>query len=67
MSLKKALNIGPSGLEVAYECCDFPALQALAGAIGAQKMSVLGSEILKQFNLIFDIARNDLYIAPRHT
>lgn len=38
-----------------------------AGAIGKQKMSVIGSEILKQFNLIFDIARNDLYISPRHT
>ena len=37
-----------------------------AGGIGAQKMSVLGSEILKQFNLIFDIANNALYIAPRH-
>ena len=36
-----------------------------AGAIGAQKMSVLGGEVLKQFNLIFDIANNDLYIAPR--
>jgi hypothetical protein len=38
-----------------------------AGAIGAQKMSLIGSEILKQFNLIFDIANNDLYIAPRQT
>ncbi|MGA9769023.1 MAG: aspartyl protease family protein [Blastocatellia bacterium] len=37
-----------------------------AGAIGAQKMSIIGSEILKQFNIIFDIANNDLYIAPRH-
>ena len=36
-----------------------------AGAIGAQKMSIIGSEILKQFNLIFDIANNDLYIALR--
>ena len=38
-----------------------------AGAIGTQKMSVIGSEILVQFNIIFDIAHNDLYIAPRHT
>ena len=37
-----------------------------AGAIGAQKMSVLGGEVLKQFNLIFDIANHDLYIALRH-
>jgi len=36
-----------------------------AGAIGAQKMSVMGSEILKRFNIIFDIANNDLYIALR--
>jgi hypothetical protein len=36
-----------------------------AGAIGAQKMSVIGGEILKQFNIIFDIANNDLYIKPR--
>jgi len=28
-------------------------------------MSVLGGEVLKQFNLIFDIADNHLYIAPR--
>jgi hypothetical protein len=38
-----------------------------AGTIGAQKMSVIGGEILKQFNIIFDIANNDLYITPRHT
>ena len=37
-----------------------------AGNIGAQKMSVIGGEILKQFNLIFDIANHDLYIALRH-
>lgn len=36
-----------------------------AGTIGAQKMSIIGSEILKQFNLIFDIANNDLYIEQR--
>lgn len=36
-----------------------------AGAIGAQKMSVIGSEILKQFNIIFDIANKDLYLEPR--
>lgn len=35
-----------------------------AGGLGAQKMSVLGGEVLKQFNLIFDLAHNDLYIAP---
>lgn len=28
-------------------------------------MSVLGGEVLKQLNLIFDIADNHLYIAPR--
>lgn len=38
-----------------------------AGATGTQKMSVIGTEILRQFNLIFDIAKNDLYIVPRHT
>lgn len=36
-----------------------------AGAIGAQKMSIIGGEILKQFNLIFDIANNDLYLEQR--
>lgn len=36
-----------------------------AGNIGRQKMSIMGGEILKQFNLIFDIANNDLYIALR--
>ena len=38
-----------------------------AGTIGTQKMSVIGSEILMQFNIIFDIAHNDLYITLRHT
>lgn len=38
-----------------------------AGDIGAQKMSVLGCEVLTQFNLIFDPVHNDLYITPRHT
>jgi hypothetical protein len=36
-----------------------------AGAIGAQKMSVIGCEILRRFNLLFDIANNDLYVKPR--
>ncbi len=36
-----------------------------SGGLGAQKMSVIGSEVLKQFNLIFDIANHDFYIAPR--
>lgn len=38
-----------------------------AGALGRQKLSVLGGDVLKQFNLIFDVAKNDLYIAPRHS
>ncbi len=37
-----------------------------SGGLGAQKMSVIGSEVLTQFNLIFDIANHDLYIVPRH-
>ncbi len=37
-----------------------------AGALGTQKMSVIGSEIFLQFNIIFDLAHNDLYITPRH-
>ncbi len=37
-----------------------------AGAIGKQRMSIIGCEILKQFNLIFDIANQDLYIEQRH-
>jgi hypothetical protein len=36
-----------------------------AGNIGRQKKSVLGGEILKQFNIIFDLANNDLYLALR--
>ena len=35
-----------------------------AGGLGTQKMSILGSEVLKQFNLIFDIASQNLYIKP---
>lgn len=33
-----------------------------SGGVGAQKMSVLGGDILKRFNLIFDLANNDLYL-----
>ncbi|HMV86878.1 MAG TPA: hypothetical protein PLD20_18575 [Blastocatellia bacterium] len=33
-----------------------------SGSIGRQKMSVLGGDVLKRFNLIFDIANNTLYI-----
>ncbi len=36
-----------------------------AGAIGAQKMSVPGGDVLKRFNLIFDLTANDLYLTPR--
>ena len=38
-----------------------------AGAIGKQKKSVIGCEILWKFNLIFDLAKNDLCLAPRQT
>lgn len=38
-----------------------------AGAIGAQKRSIMGCEVLMKFNLCFDIAHNALYIAPRRT
>lgn len=37
-----------------------------AGQIGRQKMSVMGGAILKQFNLIFDIAKSDFYLQKRH-
>jgi hypothetical protein len=36
-----------------------------AGAIGNQKISVLGCEVIKQFNLIFDLAKHELYLARR--
>ncbi len=36
-----------------------------AGNIGKQNKSVIGGEILKQFNIIFDLANNDLYLALR--
>jgi hypothetical protein len=36
-----------------------------AGKIGAQKMSVIGCEILTRFNIIFDTANDDLYMALR--
>lgn len=37
-----------------------------SGDIGRQKQSVLGGEILKQFNLIFDIGHKKLYIKRRN-
>ena len=36
-----------------------------AGVIGRQKKSVIGCDILWKFNLIFDLANNDLYLALR--
>lgn len=36
-----------------------------SGDIGRQKQSVLGGEILKRFNLVFDIKHNTLYIKRR--
>jgi Aspartyl protease len=36
-----------------------------SGAIGRQKKSVLGGDILKRFNLIFDISHNALYLKRR--
>ncbi|MFT3881302.1 MAG: hypothetical protein QM703_16765 [Gemmatales bacterium] len=33
-----------------------------AGAVGAQKMSVLGCEVLKRFNVVFDLGNNELYL-----
>jgi hypothetical protein len=36
-----------------------------AGAIGAQKRSVIGCAVLTRFNLILDLAGNDFYITPR--
>lgn len=36
-----------------------------AGAIGRQKMSVMGGDVLKRFNIIFDLANNNFYIGPR--
>jgi hypothetical protein len=32
------------------------------GAIGKQKMSVLGMDIFKRFNLLFDLENNMLYL-----
>lgn len=32
------------------------------GAVGTQKMSVLGCEVLKRFNVMFDLVKDDLYL-----
>lgn len=36
-----------------------------AGVLGQQKVSLIGTEILTRFNLIFDLAKADLYLAKR--
>ena len=36
-----------------------------SGASGTQKMSIMGCEVLRHFNLIFDISQNDLYLTAR--
>lgn len=35
-----------------------------AGAIGRQKMSIMGFDVLKRFNLIIDAKRNFIYLRP---
>lgn len=37
-----------------------------SGTIGRQKMSVLGGDVLKRFNLIFDLKNNSLYVKARN-
>lgn len=60
-TIKVKKGIVPVFLLGSAKLSDVPA-GFFAGTIGTQKMSVLGGEILKQFNLIFDIANNDLYL-----
>lgn len=36
------------------------------GSIGRQKISVIGGELLKRFNLIINADRSDIYIRPSH-
>lgn len=36
-----------------------------AGDIGSQKRSIIGSEVLKQFHLVFDLQKSELYISQR--
>ena len=36
------------------------------GTLGQQKLSVIGGEVLKEFNLIIDKEHNDLYLERRH-
>jgi hypothetical protein len=36
-----------------------------SGAIGRQKMSVMGGDVLRRFNIIFDLTSHSLYITPR--
>ncbi len=36
------------------------------GAIGRQKMSIMGGDILKRFNIIIDAQRAHIYIKPNH-
>jgi hypothetical protein len=35
-----------------------------AGAIGRQKMSIIGGDILKRFNIIIDAQREYIYLKP---
>ncbi|TXH77817.1 MAG: hypothetical protein E6Q88_00355 [Lysobacteraceae bacterium] len=37
-----------------------------SGAVGAQKISVIGGDILKRFNLIFDLKDKSLYLRERN-
>jgi hypothetical protein len=36
------------------------------GALGTQKMSILGGDVLKRFNMIIDAERAYIYLEPNH-
>jgi hypothetical protein len=65
-SIKVKKGILPTFAMGSLKIADVP-VGYFAGGLGAQKISVMGCEVLTQFNIVFDLARNDLYLSPRRS
>lgn len=60
----KTKKVRLSMLEVGGAKFNDIAVELFDGALGRQKVSVMGSEVLKRFNMIIDAANYTLYLAP---
>lgn len=64
--LKTKKAILPDFLLASQKLKDVP-IAFFEGSIGRQKMSVLGGDLLKRFNLIFDVQNSTIYLQPNQS